>query len=348
MTKINKKFWNNRKVLITGHTGFKGSWLSLWLHYMNANVLGYSLPLNKKNILYRKLNLNKKIQSKFGDICDDYLLKKTVMDFNPSIIFHLAAQPLVFESYKNPMDTFNTNIMGTAKLMNASIKLKKLESIIIVTSDKCYQNDENKLNFVEDDKLGGDDPYSCSKAAAELIANSFKKSFFKNVGIATARSGNVIGGGDYSKDRIIPDILKSISKRQNLILRNPQSTRPWQHVFDTLNGYLILAEKITKQKKKFSGGWNFGPEKNKITVKKLAEKLIKFSNSNIKIKHIKNKKYVEKKLLSLDSKKANIQLGWSNKWNINKSIEQIINWENHSNKNTISENSIYQIVEYMK
>lgn len=348
MTKINKKFWNNRKVLITGHTGFKGSWLSLWLHYMNANVLGYSLPLNKKNVLYRKLNLNKKIQSKFGDICDDYLLKKTVMDFNPSIIFHLAAQPLVFESYKNPMDTFNTNIMGTAKLMNASIKLKKLESIIIVTSDKCYQNDENKLNFVEDDKLGGDDPYSCSKAAAELIANSFKKSFFKNVGIATARSGNVIGGGDYSKDRIIPDILKSISKRQNLILRNPQSTRPWQHVFDTLNGYLILAEKITKQKNKFSGGWNFGPEENKITVKKLAEKLIKFSNSNIKIKHIKNKKYVEKKLLSLDSKKANIQLGWSNKWNINKSIEQIINWENHSNKNTISENSIYQIVEYMK
>lgn len=348
MSEIDNKFWKNKKVLITGHTGFKGSWLSLWLNYLKADVLGYSLPISNKEILYKKFKLDSKVKNKFGDIRDYKLLKKTIKQFNPTIVFHLAAQPLVIDSYNNPLDTFNTNIIGTAHLMNSLINSKGLESIIVVTTDKVYENNERKKKFKEDDKLGGDDPYSCSKAASELIINSYNKSFYNKVGIATARSGNVIGGGDFAKNRIIPDILKSINKKESLIIRNPKSTRPWQHVFETINGYLILAEKVTKNKKKYSGSWNFGPTNDKITVSSLSKKLIKLSKSNIKLKHHKNNTYKEKKILALDSSKANNILGWSNKWSIEKSLEQIISWNSNSLKNNISEYSLNQIMDYMK
>lgn len=348
MGEINNKFWANKKVLITGHTGFKGSWLSLWLNYLNADVLGYSLPLSNKETLFKKFKLNTKIRNKFGDIRDYNLLKTTISEFNPTIVFHLAAQPLVIDSYINPLDTFNTNIMGTANLMNALIKSKGLESIILITTDKVYQNNERKKKFKEEDKLGGDDPYSSSKAASELIINSYNKSFYTKVGIATARSGNVIGGGDYAKNRIVPDILKSIAKKESLIIRNPKSTRPWQHVFETINGYLTLAEKVTKHKKKYSGSWNFGPSNYKITVSTLTKKILKLSKSNIKIKHIQTTNYKEKKLLALDSSKAKKILGWSNKWNIEKSLEQIVDWNKNSLKRNISEYSLDQIIDYMK
>ncbi len=343
-----KNFWKNKKVFITGHTGFKGSWLSLWLHHLNSEVMGYSLPLSSNEYLFRKLNLKNKIKSIKGDINDFHKLHKSLTKFNPDIIFHLAAQPLVLDSYLNPRDTFKTNVTGTINLLDCSRKLKKLKSIIIVTSDKCYENNDIKYNFKENDKLGGDDPYSASKAAVEIVTTSYYKSFLKKIGVATVRSGNVIGGGDNSKNRIVPDIIKSINNNKKLVLRNPNSTRPWQHVFETLNGYILLCEKLTKNKNKYSGAWNFGPKNLKISVKDIAQKIIKASYSNIEIKFYNENKFNEKNFLSLNSTKANKILKWKNKWNIDKSIEQIVRWNKYSNDKDIMKISLSQLTDYIK
>ncbi len=340
-------FWKNKKVFITGHTGFKGSWLSLWLNYLNADIMGYSLPVSNKEVLFKKLNLKNKFKTISGDINDSKKLEKNLLKFNPDIIFHLAAQPLVLDSYKNPKTTFQTNIMGTINLLNSCRKLRKLKSIIIVSSDKCYENNERNYNFKEIDKLGGDDPYSASKAAVEIITNSYHKSFFKRIGIATVRSGNVIGGGDYSKDRLVPDTIRSINKKKNLFLRYPDSTRPWQHVFETLNGYIILTEKLTKNKNKYSGSWNFGPNKKGVSVKIIAEKIIKKWKSKIKINY-KNYKFKEKNFLSLNSNKAYKYLNWKNKWTINKTIKQIVNWHQNSKKEDISKISLKQLIQFIE
>ena len=346
MVKINKNFWKNKKVFITGHTGFKGSWLCLWLKYLNADIMGYSLPLSKKNNLFYKLKLIDKLKNVEGDITDSKNLEKCLIKYEPDIIFHLAAQPLVIESYINPKLTFETNIQGTVNLMNSCLNLKKLKSIIVVTSDKCYENNEIRSNFTENDKLGGDDPYSASKASAEIITASYHKSFLNNIGVATVRSGNVIGGGDNSKNRLIPDIIKSIKKNQNLILRYPESTRPWQHVFETINGYINLCEKLYKNKE-YSGAWNFGPNYKKITVRDIAKKIIKISNSKVKINYKRNKFFREKNFLTLNSKKANKYLGWKNKWNIDKSIEQVVSWHFNSNKKNILKLSLNQLIDYI-
>jgi len=349
MAKINKDFWKNKKVFITGHTGFKGSWLCLWLKYLKADVLGYSLPLTKNNSLFYKLNLNDKVKSIEGNVTDSQKLEKCLKKFEPDIIFHLAAQSLVIESYKNPKSTLETNVQGTINLMNSSRKLEKIKSIVVVTSDKCYENNEIKSNFRENDKLGGDDIYSASKAAAEIITASYHKSFLSKIGVVTVRSGNVIGGGDTSKNRLVPDIIKSIKKNQNLFLRYPESTRPWQHVFETLNGYINLCEKLYENKD-YSGAWNFGPNNQKITVKEIAKKIIKISNSKIKIKinYKRNNFFREKNFLALNSKKAKKYLGWKNKWNIDKTIEQIVNWHLNSSKKNIVNLSLNQLIDYIK
>lgn len=343
-----RNFWKNKKVFITGHTGFKGSWLSLWLSHLNSEVMGYSLPLSKNEYLFKKLNLKDKIKNIKGDINDYKKLKRILNKFNPDIIFHLAAQPLVLDSYINPKKTFKTNISGTINLLECSRNLTKLKSIIVVTSDKCYENNDLKYNFKENDKLGGDDPYSASKAAAEIVTSSYYKSFLKNVGVATVRSGNVIGGGDNSKNRIVPDIMNSINKKNKLVLRNPNSTRPWQHVFETLNGYIILCEKLSKNKKKYSGAWNFGPKSLKISVKEIAQKIIKASDSKIKIKIYNENKFHEKNFLYLNSSKANKILKWKNKWNIDKSINQIVEWNHYSNNKDIMNLSLSQLTDYIK
>ena len=264
---VNKKFWKNKKVLITGHTGFKGGWLSVWIKMLGAKVSGYSInPVTKKNffssvklkkIFFRDYRKNIQNLKNFDDC-----IKKT----KPQIIFHLAAQPQVLESFKNPLDTILTNVVGTANLLEIIKKYKFIKSIVIVTTDKVYKNNEKKIKFSENDHLGGDDLYSSSKACADIITHSYFKSFLEdsNCGIATARAGNCIGGGDWTKFRILTDASEAFLKNKNLYIRNPNSTRPWQHVLESLYGYIILAEKIFGNKqKKYCTSWNFGPSRKK-------------------------------------------------------------------------------------
>ena len=348
MAKMNNNFWKNKKVFITGHTGFKGSWLCLWLKYLGADIKGYSLPLSKNDFLFKKINLHKDLKSIYADICDLKKLKKSINNFNPDIIFHLAAQPLVIESYKKPLYTFNTNIIGTANLLQSCIGIPNLKSIVIVTTDKCYENLDAQYNFKETDKLGGDDPYSASKAATEIIVNSYSKSFLSDIGIATARSGNVIGGGDRGKDRLVPDIIEAIKNDNKLILRNPKSTRPWQHVFETLNGYIILSEKLYYNKKKYNGAWNFGPNNKKISTNNITLKIAKSWGRELIIKNNFKTQFKEKKYLSLNSRKANSILKWKNKFTIDETISQIVQWEKKNlNYKNIHQYSIEQLIDYI-
>ncbi len=334
---INKKFWKNKKVFITGHTGFKGSWLAKLLIYLDAKVIGYSLREEKKS-LYKELYLNKNLINIYANVKDYEKLKFEVNKHKPDIIFHLAAQPLVLESYRNPFETFETNIMGTLNLLEIIKNKKNIKNAIIITTDKCYKNDNKNKKFKETDELGGKDPYSWSKVCAELITNQYREHFQKtNITLCTVRSGNVIGPGDYGKDRIIPDIIKSINSNLNIVIRNPKATRPWQDILDVICGYIILAEKSYKNKF-FNGSWNFGPNNIKeISVLDIVKKIIKLKKykKNYKIINYKNAK--EAKYLMLNSNKAKKQLNWKTNIIIDKSLVNIIKWNdlnNYKNKNT--------------
>ena len=326
---INKKFWRKKKVLVTGHTGFKGTWLSLWLQRLSAEVHGVSLPppKNGKN-LFSLVKLKKNIDSHFIDIRKKDILKKIIIKIKPEIIFHLAAQPLVKESYKNPINTIDTNIMGTVNLLEICREFKIAQTIIIITTDKVYKNKEQKKPYDENSELGGFDPYSSSKASVELITSSYRDSFFNDMGvsIATARAGNVIGGGDWSANRIIPDAISAWSKNKKLIIENPRSTRPWQHVLDSLYGYILLAQKINKNIN-LSGAYNFGPLNKKqysvLDIINIGKKY--FNNSKISIKR-KKTKYHQTELLNLNTKKSKDILGFHPRWNTLKSIETTMNW----------------------
>ena len=344
-----RKFYRNKKILITGHTGFKGSWLTSCLLVFGAKILGISNN-DEKLIHYKKNCYHKKITNVYTDITNYEYLKKKIIEFNPEIIIHLAAQALVSESYKNPYKTFKTNVMGTLNIIEVSKKIKNLKSLLIITSDKCYLNKEIKNGYKENDQLGGDDPYSASKASAEIVFNAYAKSFFYNqnkYGYATARAGNVIGGGDWSKDRLIPDCIKSIIKKKKLIIRNPISTRPWQHVLEPISGYLLLAKLLYEKKHKYSGNWNFGPSpRETMEVKKVTKLLFNFLGIDKKI--IKTKgSFKETILLKLNSNKANKLLKWKNKWNMKKSILETAKWYNdYLNKKDIKKTVIKQIEEY--
>jgi len=325
---LNLKFFKGKKIFITGHTGFKGSWLAYILYLSGAKVAGYSLkPKNKVDNFYL-LKLDKKIQNYFGDIRDKKNLSKEIKKFKPDIIFHLAAQALVKESYINPKFTFSTNIIGTMNVLETLREVKSVKSAIIITSDKCYRNYEKKSGYSEEDELGGEDPYSASKAAAENIFFSYIKSFFRNkkkIGLVSVRAGNVIGGGDWSQDRIIPDLIKSIILKKQFIIRSPKSTRPWQHIFDLLNGYLILSKKIYG-KNKFNGSWNFGPNKSHVTVQEVISKLIKILGIK-KLFLIKaNKKLKETSLLSLKVNKSKKYLKWKPKLSLQQTLKIIADW----------------------
>lgn len=322
------RFFKKKKIFITGHTGFKGSWLAFILHLSGAKILGYSLkPKNKFDNFYL-LNLDKKIKNHYGDIRNEKKLKNQIKKFKPDIIFHLAAQPLVKESYKNPKFTFTTNIIGTLNILEILKEIKSLKSAIIITSDKCYKNYEKKEGYSELDELGGRDPYSASKAAAENIFYSYNKSFYQNknnFGLASARAGNVIGGGDWSEDRIIPDFIKSILLKNKFSLRSPKSTRPWQHVFDLLNGYLILSRK-TYNNNKYNGSWNFGPNDSHITVKEIIFKLKNIMKIDKKIFVKQDKKIKEAGLLSLKINKSKKILKWKPKLSIIRSLKMTADW----------------------
>ena len=345
------KFYKNKKVFVTGHTGFKGSWLTSCLLNFGAIVTGFSKK-DEKLINYKKICYHEKVNNIYSDILDYKFLQKKLIKFNPEIIIHLAAQSLVSDSYKEPYNTIKTNVMGTLNIIEISRKIKNLKSLVIITSDKCYLNKELRKGYKEDDTLGGDDPYSASKASAELLFKAYAQSFLssqKKYGYASARAGNVIGGGDWSRDRLIPDSVKSIKHNKRLIIRNPNSTRPWQHVLEPVSGYLLLAKKLYENKIKFSGSWNFGPSSRETMQ---VVKVVKLLFNSLGIKKnllIKKGKFKEANLLKLNSNKAIKKLKWQNRWNMKKSIHETARWyKKYLNNGNVKKFTIIQIKDYFK
>jgi CDP-glucose 4,6-dehydratase len=333
LEKMNLNIYKGKKVFLTGHTGFKGSWLTFWLKYLGAEVVGYSLQPNTEPNHFELLKFE--MDSHFNNICDLEKLQKAIKVSNPDIIFHLAAQPLVRYSYQHPIETFQTNVIGTANVMEAARDCESVKAIVIITTDKCYENLEQNIGYVETDKMGGFDPYSGSKGCAELVVNSYRNSFFNlndfNIKhqtlLASARAGNVIGGGDWSLDRLIPDLIKGAVFDNKTLIRYPKSTRPWQHVLEPIYGYLMLGEKLLNGELEFSSSWNFGPEENQVLrVEEVLEyskdiwDKINFEFEN-EIKHPH-----EAGLLSLNIDKAKNILGWIPKWSNQKSITRTIEW----------------------
>lgn len=343
-------FYKNKKVLVTGHTGFKGGWLSLWLEKLGAEVIGYSLDPMYENGIYLTTGIKDKIRDYRADIRDLDKLIEVFEKEKPEIVFHLAAQPLVLESYNNPVETFEINVQGTVNVLEAIRKTDSVKSAVMITTDKCYENKEWLWGYRENDTLGGHDPYSASKGAAEIVINSYRNSFFKNssnIGIASARAGNVIGGGDWSKFRLIPDLIQSIKKNETVEIRSPQSTRPWQHVLEPLSGYLLLAFKLWDNPEEFSGAWNFGPFSHDFyTVGIVLKKIISYAQCG-EWKDVSDKsKLHEANLLMLDISKAMNKLNWNPKLNIDENIKYTIDWYMNYENIDLYELSRNQITNY--
>ncbi len=339
--KVNyNKIFKNKKVLITGHTGFKGSWLSAYLLSIGAKVHGISKDIPSKPSHFNEINLKKKISNSIlFDLIEKKKLKKKITEYKPDYIFHLAAQSLVGKSYKNPTDTWHSNTFGTINILEVLREIKRETVVVLITSDKVYKNIETSKGYREDDVIGGIDPYGASKAAAEIAIKSYINSYFSkknnNIFIGVARAGNVIGGGDWSENRLIPDCMRAWLKNKKAIIRNPNSTRPWQHVLDVLNGYLILAYHLKKKKKGIHGeAFNFGPnpKKNLKVVEIL--KLIKTYWHDIGWKIISKKKFKENKLLNLDSNKSLKRLKWKPLLDVNSSLELTVKWYKNCSSNT--------------
>ena len=328
-----KENYKNKKVFITGSTGFKGSWLAYWLYTLGADVYGYSLEPITNPSLYCILNLEKKITHFYDDINNLDKLKNTIYTVEPDILFHLAAQPIVGRSYLEPIETFQTNVMGTANVMEAIRGCKSIKAAVIVSSDKCYKNNNWNFSYREIDPLGGYDPYSASKGCTEIVASSFRDSFFNprdygknhHVSIATARSGNVVGGGDWSEDRLVPDCFRSLNNNESIILRNPKAVRPWQHVLDANHGYLQLGLSLLKNGTRDAEAWNFGPNTDQIhpvsTIVEYIQRKIKKGNIEFA-----KKSYHEAALLSLDISKSVSRLNWKPKLNLEDTLDWTINW----------------------
>ncbi|HUW65470.1 MAG TPA: CDP-glucose 4,6-dehydratase [Spirochaetia bacterium] len=324
---VEESFWRGRRVFITGHTGFKGSWLSIWLHALDAEVTGYALQPPTSPNLYMVAQVHGLIKSIIADIRDKIALRRALLEAQPDIVIHLAAQPIVRESYQAPVATYETNVMGTVNLFEAVRECRSIRAVINVTTDKCYENREWAWGYRETDRLGGYDPYSNSKACSELITLSYRKSFFKDVGVATARAGNVIGGGDWAADRLVPDIIRAAASGKTVLIRNPKATRPWQHVLEPLAGYLLLAHNLYKDADRYSEAWNFGPEERDVKtvdylVRILCEKLAS-AGSYLVDSGIQPH---EAKLLKLDCSKAKSRLGWHPRWNFDKAIDKVVDF----------------------
>jgi len=331
---MTKDFWQGKRVFITGHTGFKGSWLCLWLNSMGAIVQGYALAPPTKPNLFSVLDLREKILSEEGDVCDAAALYKSMHHFQPDIVFHLAAQSLVRLSYESPWETYNTNIMGTFALLEAVRKVGNIKAVVNVTSDKCYENQEWLWGYRESEPMGGFDPYSSSKGCAELVTSSYRRSFFNlnnyqehGCALASARAGNVIGGGDWALDRLVPDALKAFANQQTVIIRNPHAIRPWQHVLEPLSGYLTLAEKLFTHGAAFAEAWNFGPrEESAQSVQFILEGLTSLWGENAGWKLDDTDCPHEAHFLKLDCSKAQIKLGWQPLWGLQHTLQRTVHW----------------------
>ncbi len=321
--------YRGKRVLLTGHTGFKGSWLSLWLNELGAKVFGASLAPQSPHSHWELLSLHSVIADRRIDIRDSNDVFRIFKETQPEIVFHLAAQPLVRRSYRDPLETWATNVMGTANVLEACRQTNSVRSIVAITTDKCYENQEWTWGYRENDRLGGHDPYSASKASSELVAASYRSAFFHTGDgplMATARAGNVIGGGDWSEDRLVPDMVRSITSQQSLEIRSPKATRPWQHVLESLSGYLLLGQKLIQEDRKFEGAWNFGPERNgNRTVAEVLDTLHAHWPT-MKWHQTPEQHCHETKLLYLDSTKANTQLGWKPVWNFDTTMGKTADW----------------------
>ena len=326
---INGDFWSGKRVLVTGHTGFKGAWLCIWLRELGALVSGFSLKPTTSPALYDLAKLGETITSHIGDIRSESAIRQVIQTAEPEILIHMAAQPLVRASYADPVTTYATNVMGTVHVLEAAREAESVKVVINVTSDKCYENREWVWAYRESDAMGGYDPYSSSKGCAELVTSAYRRSFLNDAGIAlaSARSGNVIGGGDWSAGRIVPDLLRAAETGKSIDIRNPEAIRPWQHVLEPLAGYLILAQKLFEDESRYADAWNFGPSENSaIPVRELARRLFNLLESEGGWKDSSQASPHESQLLRLDISKAKQGLGWEPLWSIDDTLEKVAEW----------------------
>jgi len=347
---IDTKFWQGKRVLITGHTGFKGSWISLWLNSLGVELLGIALEPPTYPSLFVEANISKLMISEITDIRNLDNISNIFKNFRPEIVIHLAAQPLVIESYKDPITTYTTNVIGTLNILESARQTDSVRAIVNVTTDKCYENKEWVWGYRENESLGGFDPYSNSKSCSELLTSSYRNSFFSitNVGLATARAGNVIGGGDWARNRLIPDILRSFENNSQIEIRNPLSIRPWQHVLEPLSGYLILAEKLFNDSILYSEGWNFGPnDEDAKSVEWIVNTMIRSWGASVNWTHTTEEYKHEANYLKLDISKANNRLDWHPRWALSTALDKIIEWQRAwKNNENMSKFCLQQIEQY--
>ncbi|MFA6074224.1 MAG: CDP-glucose 4,6-dehydratase [Negativicutes bacterium] len=363
---MNRKFWKNKKVFITGHTGFKGSWLVMMLNELGAEICGYALTPPTEPSLFDIAKLSELCEHNIGDVRDYRQLSTIMGNYQPEIVIHMAAQPLVRESYVKPLETYEINVMGTANLLEAVRNCPSVRSVVVVTTDKCYQNNEWAWGYRENDRLGGYDPYSNSKACSELVVSAYRQSYFRlseeNSGlrthdselisapaVATARAGNVIGGGDWAKDRLVPDILRSIEAGEPVRIRNPYSIRPWEHVLEPLAGYLQLAENLYTEGHKFAEAWNFGPsDEDAKPVEWIVERMCQLWNSGATYIVDDGDHPHEAHYLKLDCSKSRQELGWKPRWNLSETLGKIVDWHvAYINREDIRRICQQQIEEYL-
>jgi len=328
---IDPTFWKDRRVLITGHTGFKGAWLSLWLKKLGANLTGYALKPTTRPSIFEDIKVSSVFnKSVYGDIRDADLFTNTIQNASPEIVIHLAAQSLVRESYRDPVGTYTTNVMGTVNLFEAIRKSQSIKAVLNITTDKCYENQDLDRGYRESDPMGGFDPYSSSKGCAELISSAYRRSYFKEagIGLATARAGNVIGGGDWAVDRIVPDAIRAFTNNKVLMVRNARATRPWQHVLEPLSGYLTICQQLIRvPDSTFAGSWNFGPNEESVeSVSTLANLLVKNWGLNSSWKLDDGTHPHEAQILRLDCTKAKDQINYNPIWGIDRILKETVNW----------------------
>jgi CDP-glucose 4,6-dehydratase len=353
---VDPSFWRGKRVFLTGHTGFKGGWLSLWLGSMGAKVTGYALAPNTNPNFFEVANVAEDLEkSHIADIRDLENLQKVIADAKPEIVIHMAAQPLVRYSYVNPVETYATNVMGTVHVLESIRYVDSVRAAVIVTTDKCYENKEWAWGYRENEPMGGYDPYSNSKGCAELVTSAYRQSYFSpekyskhQVAIASARAGNVIGGGDWSEDRLIPDAIKAFEGKESLVIRNPLATRPWQHVLEPLSGYLVLAQALYQKGVNFDGAWNFGPrDEDARSVQEVINLLIKNWGSVASWTQDQSEQPHEAHSLRLDCSKARQFLNWTPRWSLEQAIENITQWQHaYQKQSNMREISLQQISKY--
>lgn len=349
MRSVSPSFWKDKRVFLTGHTGFKGSWLSLWLQSLGATLRGLSLEPPTVPSLFNEAHVAKGMEHYIGDIRDFSIVKKQFDEFRPEIVIHMAAQPLVRLSYEQPIETYATNVMGTVHVLEAARHTGSVKAIVNITTDKCYENREWVWGYREDEPMGGHDPYSNSKGCAELVSSAFRRSFLKNSGIAmaTARAGNVIGGGDWAKDRLVPDVLRALQTGKPVLIRNPHAIRPWQHVLEPLSGYLLLAENLYTQGQVYAEGWNFGPRDEDVRpVQWIVEHMCDVWDDGASWTLQAGDHPHEASYLKLDISKALQRLQWAPRWSLETALKFITEWHHawlsHQDMRAVCLNQISQ------